>query len=416
MRRRDLLAQLGIALVMESARRRTIAAGAETPISGQAGAGFKALDRAIVQVMERHRVPGAGLAVARGGKLVVARGYGFASVENRVPVKPESLFALASVSKALTAVTILALVQKGGIGLDDRVFGILDHLEPPRGAKVDERLRAITVRMCLNHSGGWDRKRSGDPNAFGPRVERALGVRPPVTAHQLARYMMGRPLDFDPGTEAHYSNFGFVLLGLVIERVTGSPYVRALEQITLRPMGLNRVRMTPPPPEYLPGEVHRYSLETRKRLTGGRPPMMDAAGGWAAPAVEMVRFLAEVSGQRGSAFLAPATFAQMVAPPPPPLPTKAKGGVFGLGWDEVFHTPKGPLFAKGGDLAGIHTLIEHRPSGVDWALFVNASVAGPERLHEAEGPAMWVDFKSQVRAHLVAIKDWPEIDLFSQFP
>ena len=83
--------------------------------------------------------------------------------------------------------------------------------------------------MCLNHSGGWDRKHSGDPNSFEPRVERALHVRAPVTGHQLRRYMMGRPLDFDPGTETHYSNFGFVLLGLVIARVTGIPYMQKLE-------------------------------------------------------------------------------------------------------------------------------------------------------------------------------------------
>ncbi len=363
MRRRDFLAGLEMATVSFVAAAMHGAAQDEAPITGEAGSGLEAIDQTMVRAMRRHKVPGASLAVAKDGKLVLARGYGFASVENRTAVRPESLFGLASVSKALTAVTILSLVQQERVGLDARVFEILDHLEPPRGARVDPRLRAITVRMCLNHSGGWDRKRSGDPNSFAPRVERELHVRPPVTAHQLARYMMGQTLDFKPGTEAHYSNFGFVLLGLIIERVTAGPYVEAVERITLRPMGLDRIRMTPPPPDYLAGEVHRYGLEPFRRLTGGRPPMMHAAGGWAGPTVEMVRFLVELSGRRGPAFLSRPIFAQMIAPPPPPIVANPQGGDFGLGWDKVFATPSGPLFRKGGGLSGIHTVIEHRSDG-----------------------------------------------------
>ncbi len=228
--------------------------------------------------------------------------------------------------------------------------------------------------------------------------------------------MMGRPLDFDPGAEAHYSNFGFVLLGLIIERVTGSPYVQAVERITLRPMGLTQIRMTPPPPAYLAGEVNRYGLEPLKRLTGGRPPMMQAAGGWAAPTVEMVRFLVELSGRRGPGFLLSPILAQMVAPPPPPLVKNPNGGDFGLGWDEVFTTPKGPIFRKEGALDGIHTLIEHRANGLDWALFVNASVDGPKPLPKTDAPPMWFDLHHQIRSSLLAITAWPAVDLFPKFP
>lgn len=416
MRRRDLLTGIGLGSFSIAALARASAGQAEMPITGESGAGLEAIDQGVAQVMRRHRIPGVSLAVAKDGKLVLARGYGFAVVENRVPVKPESLFGLASVSKALTAATILSLVQHERIGLDTPVLQILDHLAPPRGERFDSRLRAVTVRMCLNHSGGWDRKRSGDPNSFEPRVERELHVRAPVTPHQLARYMMGRPLDFDPGTEAHYSNFGFVLLGLIVERVVGIPYVEAVEKITLRPMGLNRIRMTPAPPKYLASEVHRYGLEPFKRLTGGRPPMMQAAGGWAAPTVEMVRFLVELTGRRGPGFLSPPTIAQMVAPPPPPLVKNPKGGDFGLGWDAVFTTPKGPVFRKGGALNGIRTVIEHRVNGVDWALFINATTEGAEPVHPADAPPMWGDLQQQVRSGIMAVKAWPDVDLFPKFP
>src|SRR5262249_15312197 len=148
---------------------------------------------------------------------------------------------LASVSKAITAVTVLKLVERGRLTLDDRVLSILDGLRPPEREQIDPRWRLITVRQCLNHSGGWDRQESGDPNGFGMRVARRLNVEPPVTARQLSRYMLGQPLDFDPGTRAVYSNFGFVLLGEIIERVTGMEYGEAVRQITLEPMHIGQI-------------------------------------------------------------------------------------------------------------------------------------------------------------------------------
>ena len=116
---------------------RLIAAQGDPLITGEAGPGLETIDQTVVKLIRRHRVPGVSLAVAKDGKLVLARGYGFASVEKRVAVRPESLFGLASVSKALTAVTILSLVQQERIGLDAPVLGILDHLAPPRGERVD---------------------------------------------------------------------------------------------------------------------------------------------------------------------------------------------------------------------------------------------------------------------------------------
>ena len=66
----------------------------------------------------------------------------------------------------------------------------------------------------LHHSGGWDRAKSGDPNGFSGRVAERMGVPLPISPRQLTRYMLGRPLDFDPGTECRYSNFGYIVLGL----------------------------------------------------------------------------------------------------------------------------------------------------------------------------------------------------------
>jgi N-acyl-D-amino-acid deacylase len=387
---------------------------AQRLITGRAGPGLERFDQIVEAALAQSRLPGAALAIAHDGRLVLARGYGFANLARGEPVRPESLFGLASVSKAITAVTILRLCDQIRLRLDDRVLDIIGPLRPPPGAREDPRLRTITIRQCLNHSGGWDRKKSGDPNSFTPRVARALGVRPPVTAVQLTRYMMGQPLDFAPGTEAHYSNFGFVLLGLVIERMTERPYVEAVEAITLRPMRLVHVRMTPPPSHYLPGEVHRYDLRTGRDLGGGRPPMMDAAGGWAASAVGMTRFLTIISRDQ---FLSDAMLTRMTEPPPPPIQTRPGEKRFGLGWDSVVDTSHSFLYFKGGSLAGIHTHIEHMPNGTDWALFVNGSArheAGPDEA--GEGLSSWPKLLNDVRETIRATKQWPSVNYFREYP
>ncbi len=213
----------------------------ELPVSGEIGPGLEGLDSAVLRVMREHHIPGASLAVARDGALVLARGYGWADRAAREPVRPQTLFALASVSKSITAATILKLADTGRLDLDARAFDFLKGLDPLPGEKPDPRLASITVRQLLIHAGGWDRRKSGDPNGFSERVAAKLGVALPVGPRQLTQYMLGRPLDFDPGTESQYSNFGYILLGLIIEKVTGRTYEESVQTITLNPMKLDRV-------------------------------------------------------------------------------------------------------------------------------------------------------------------------------
>jgi N-acyl-D-amino-acid deacylase len=381
----------------------------EAPTTGRAGPGLEHFDGLMHRTMDRFGVPGAALAIARDGRLVLAKGYGWADVEAREPVLPRSLFALASVSKSITAVTVLKLVEEGKLGLDDRAFELLGHLRPPAGERADPRLRDITVRMLLNHSGGWDRGKSGDPSGWSRRVARKLHVRAPISAVQLTRFMLGQPLDFDPGTEEHYSNFGYVVLGLVIERVTGQSYEEYVQEHTLRPMGIRRMRLDGLPPRYERGEVRRYSPGADHLFPGGHHPMTDAAGGWLASAPDMARFLTALDGGRGKPFLSENMTRAMLAPPPPPLRPRANGSYFGLGWDRVRRTEDRFGYAKNGGLHGVSTWIEHLPGGVDWVLLVNTSVAHRE-------VPMMATFEKEVRRAIAEVKEWPEIDLFTQSP
>ncbi|HSL71296.1 MAG TPA: serine hydrolase domain-containing protein, partial [Longimicrobiales bacterium] len=103
----------------------------EIPITGQAVAGMESFDRIIRDLMRQHGIPGGAVAVVREGRLIYARGYGYADVEAKDTVQPDALFRIASVSKPITAVAILQLVEAGRIQLDDLIAPLIADLAPP---------------------------------------------------------------------------------------------------------------------------------------------------------------------------------------------------------------------------------------------------------------------------------------------
>ena len=195
-------------------------------------------------LMARWQLPGGQVALAKDGRLVLNRGYGLADVERGEPVQPTSLFRIASVSKAITAVAILTLVDAGTLALDDTVFPLLAFAPPPH-ATMDPRLATITVQDLLVHAGGWDSAQSFDPQGlpFSRTAAAMVGLADPAEAATIVRFMLGEPLDFDPGTRQAYSNFGFNVLGRVIEHVSGQPYEAYVRDHVLTPAGITAMRL-----------------------------------------------------------------------------------------------------------------------------------------------------------------------------
>jgi N-acyl-D-amino-acid deacylase len=215
-------------------------------VTGPARPKLAAYDELMAAFMREHKPPGAALAVSYHGRLVYARGFGHADLEKREPVRPVSLFRIASLSKPFTAAAVMHLVEQGKVQLDERVFPIL-KLEPhlQRGARFDPRWHEITVRHCLQHTGGWNRDKSFDPMSAetAEQVAKALGVPLPIHPRQIIRYTMGKPLDFAPGTEYVYSNFGYCVLGRVIEAVSGKPYHEFVREKILAPLGIRDMQL-----------------------------------------------------------------------------------------------------------------------------------------------------------------------------
>ncbi len=380
------------------------------PINGKAGAGLEPFDTAMLRIMDRHGIPGAALAIAKGGKLVLAKGFGWANVSTGAPIQPDTLFGLASLSKPITAVATLKLVEAGQLNLNARVFDILGHIQPPRGARVDPRLRTITVQQCLHHTGGWDRKVTGDVTNWEPQICRAFQIRPPVSVTQFLSFTMGVPLTFNPGTDARYSNIGYIVLGAVIARVSGQPYDRFVGENIMKPMGISKARVHTLDGKYMEGEAHRHLAGTLIALPPMQLPMADACGGWSGSAIDMARFMTNLDGSRGQAVLGEKLRQEMLEPPASPVPTRKNGTWFGLGWDTVL--VKGRLYScyKDGSFQGMRTYMKHLPEGVNWALLYNASMEfDPQDTQIAAGTVQ------EVRKLVEEFDKYPDIDLFNEF-
>ena len=421
---------------------------------GETLAGLERIDRIAARFLERHNVPGLSLAITDHGRLVLARGYGYADVATREPVLPTNLFRIASVSKPVTAAAILKLVDEGQLALDDRVFDILsyepffekvekaesDEGESKEGGnedeeeseedvnqKFDERHREITVRHLLQHRGGWDRDGSFDPMFRAASFARLLGVDAPAGPDEVIRVMLGRKLDFAPGERYAYSNLGYCLLGRIIEKKTGRAYEDHLRETILAPLGieamrLGRTRLA----ERQAGEVRYYDPNVGSSVFAGslgrRTPQpygawnleaMDSHGGWLASAVDLVRFASILDGGQSSPLLSESTLEAIRARPDGKAghddEGKPKAAYYGLGFRIVADDAGRVSLQHGGSLPGTNTLLVHRDDGRSVAILFNSRTsARTERVATA--------FYEELSRSLESIETWPQGDLFPKYP
>src|SRR5262245_21196197 len=219
-------------------------ASAAPPATNGFLSSFFGFDREIQKFMQARNIPGGAVAVVKDGRLVYTRGYGWAERENKVPVKPTSLCRIASSSKPLTAVAVLKLVEEQKLKLDAPVWGLLDLPSWVSGGKIaEDRWRQITVRHLLQHTAGWDRDKRFDPMFRSRQIAKSLGVPSPAAPRGIIRYMLGQPLDFDPGTRYAYSNFGYCVLGRLIEKMAGTSCPTFVQQRVLAPIRIRQMRI-----------------------------------------------------------------------------------------------------------------------------------------------------------------------------
>ncbi|MCC7475195.1 MAG: serine hydrolase, partial [Pirellulales bacterium] len=393
--------------------------------SGDLPASFNNLDLFIRDFMQKNHVPGAAVAVSDHGRLVLARGYGYADLASGRQVKPDDLFRIASISKPITAVAILQLAEQGKLKLSDRVLDHL-HYEPhlEKDAKFDERWNDITIEYCLQHRGGWDREVSFDAMFQSVRFARMLEIQPPAQQDDIIRCMLGIPLDFAPGERYAYSNFGYCLLGRIITKVTGQDYESYVKEHVFSPLGITTARLghSKRGPETPAEEVRYYSpyldpsvfAEDKGRVLpshygGWNLEAMDAHGAWTASAVDLVRFASALDDPANSKLLKKESIEQMFAPPvgmkkgdPKKKNPKA---YYSLGWMNS-PAPRGSQgdldSGHNGSLAGTATVLLRKHNGRNFSIVFNAR-SSPAAKHF--GMAMQERFSRE----LDQIEDWPTI-------
>ena len=386
-----------------------------------------AFDHEIEAFMSARNVPGGALAVVKDRRLVYARGYGWANRDTKIPVKPDSLFRIASVSKPITGVAVMKLVEQGKLDLDARAFALL-NLQPAIQSFRDPepRLRDITIRQLLQHTGGWDRNKSFDPMFRPERIAAATNTTPPATPVNVIRYMLSQPLDFDPGERYAYSNFGYCVLGRLIEKVTGATYERFVQEKILASAGIKRMRIGASlDGKQAPDEVRYYTganVMTKNVFPGGPEEVpqpyggfhleaMDAHGGWIASAVDLARFAAALHDSQRSPLLKAETFAATYAPPPAPVSRQSDGSLessyYGCGWMVRPKAAGKANYWHAGSLPGTNTLLVRRADGLSWAALFNLRSENKDR------PDGAID--SALHQAADAVDKWPSHDLFSQF-
>uniref|UniRef100_A0A0D6QWG5 Beta-lactamase-related domain-containing protein n=1 Tax=Araucaria cunninghamii TaxID=56994 RepID=A0A0D6QWG5_ARACU len=384
-------------------------------------------DQVMKMLMAYSNVPGAQLAVAKGGELKYFKAFGIANRDTGAPVVTDSVMRYNSISKVITGTAILKLVQEGKLSLDYKPFRDLEYLEPPKGTTVDSRLQDITVQNLLQHTAGWDRTAADIDILSQPATlyaAQALSRPPPPTPQEAIRFMKGLPLDFPPGSEMQYSNFGYIVLGRVVEKAAGVPYGRYVHENLLHPLGLTGILLGHTQLDLrAPDEVLYYGINgedspwvsifpgqgfVNRSYASLDYSNLDSAAGWIGSAGDIVRFVDHIDGLRPPAILrVDMVYAMLNAP----MPSKRY-----LKGDRLFDHSRGlnvfvsvdgngkiTSFQHRGAATGAHSFVMRlTEENITFAYVVNTWPVGNKFVYIAAGNL------SEVAK---SIKNWPDHDL-----
>ena len=374
--------------------------------------GSEFIEKEANDFLRQWNLAGMTMSIVKDGKLVYAHGFGYADVETKQPVGPGNLFRIASISKLITAVAIMKLVEMKVISLDSKVFGPNAILKDSVFNSVaDKRLYKITVRNLLAHSAGWSLS-YGDPAFNSLVVVDRIGETGEATIDSYCKFVATRKLHFEPGTRSSYSNMGYMFLTKVIEAVSGHSYEDFVCNKVLIPAGITDMHIGK---SHLAdrriNEVKYYEAEESKLIPafdgsgrmmpkpyGGNPiELLSAAGGWIASSVELAKLLAVIDGFRNNPDILPHNLINQMT-----VNEKTKGP---LGWKVVKNNGD---WIRTGSMAGTSAIVKRQSNGFCWVVIINSSSWKGPRLPAYVNYMMGKIEKKNL--------NWPKNDLFKYKP
>jgi CubicO group peptidase (beta-lactamase class C family) len=373
---------------------------------------FGKFDKAIQSFVRQWHLIGASVAVARDGKLLYAKGYGYANREEQVEAQPYDLYRVASVSKLITAVAVMKLTEENKLELDTRVFGPKGILNDPIYLNYkDKRVEDITVKNLLNHSGGWT-SRWGDHMFINDVIAKELGKPMPVSLEDIVVFALSKNLHFPPGHHSSYSNLGYAILQLVIEKASGIPYETYVRSSIFDPLHIddaflafnwdslryaNEVRYYEvPEAEKVPAFDGSGQMVLKSR-GGNDIRTLGAAGGWVISSLSLIKFLMAIDGEDN--------FPDIIARESVETLVRQEGHYQPLGWRWVMSNGK---WWRSGSLPGTSALAVVQNDGFTYVFLTNTS---PWK--GAKFP-YYVD-RFMDRA-LRLVDEWPRYNLFELQP
>jgi CubicO group peptidase (beta-lactamase class C family) len=343
----------------------------------------------ITTFMTNHGIPGGSVALTHNGRLVYARGFGTAVPATGDPVTTTHLFRVASVSKPITAITVFRLIDKGLLNLTDQVFGTSAILGTTFGTEPYGTKDQITVQHLLEHTSGWEQSQD-------PMFEHL-----DLDHRGLINHMMDHEdLATTPGTTYDYLNFGYCVMGRVIEQVSGLDYGEAVRQHVLLPCGIHDMHIAGDTLTDRRANEVVYVKQNTDPYTF-RASRMDAHGGWIANPTDLVRLLAHVDGLAGRPDIITAASRTTMTTPTTALTASGTAPGYAKGWGV---NAAGNL-SHIGDFGGTAAEIIQTTGGFGWAAVFNSR-------NDAQLNLMKTDLDQLLWTILGSIPDWPAIDLF----
>jgi CubicO group peptidase (beta-lactamase class C family) len=351
------------------------------------------IDEVVRREMAAQRIPGTAVAVVHKGRIVTARGYGYANIEHMVPVTDATIFQSGSLGKMFTATAVMLQVEDGKLRLDDPLTTFFPDAPPT--------WRDITVRHLLTHT-------SGIPDY----TTDAFDYRRDYTEDELARMAQGLTLEFPPGSRWNYSNTGYALLGFIVHKVSGSFYGDVLAERVFRPIGMTTARVITER-DLVPNRAAGYVLAGSewKNQSWVAPQLNTTADG--SLYFSLRDLLAWDTAVKRRAILRPESWAMILTPV---RLNSGRSYPYGFGWS-LEERGGQPMQAHGGAWQGFKTQYS-RFLGEDLSVIVlaNAGQADPGKIADGIAalvnpslavpvPAPIADTEPAVRAKLMAVLD-----------